>query len=56
MEGRPPSFDDDDELDFDFGASRERHPETGELPLPRRRVPGPYEGEEPPSEEYPSAP
>ncbi len=57
MEGRPPSFDDDDELDFDFGASRERHPETGEQPLPRARTPaGPYEGEELPSEEYPSAP
>ena len=58
MEGRPPSFDEDDELDFDFGASRERHPETGDLPLPPRpRTPaGPYEGEELPSEEYPSAP
>jgi beta-N-acetylhexosaminidase len=55
MEGRPPSFDDDDELDFDFGASRERHPETGEVPLPRRRIPGPYEGEELPSEEYPAS-
>ena len=57
MEGRPPSFDEEDELDFDFGASRERHPETGDLPLPRPRTPaGPYEGEELPSEEFPPAP
>lgn len=57
MEGRPPSFDSDDELDFDFESSRRRHPETGEQPLPRAEdVVSPYEGEELPSEEYPPTP
>jgi len=57
MEGRPPSFDSDDELDFDFESSRRRHPETGEQPLPRAEdIASSYEGEELPSEEFPPAP